>query len=101
MTDEFVTWAEQVAEPNPHLGSWDNLLRETGQRKWLIMGILMKIIKVKVFDVDLFGASKEQAELLHGLSRAFVGREGNTHQVPIVVRYLAVTDCKKGLDVKP
>lgn len=78
VNDEFVTWAEQVAEPDPHLevGGWDELLRETDQRKWLVMGILMKILKVKIFDIDLFGASKEQAELLHGLSRAFVGREG-------------------------
>jgi hypothetical protein len=78
MTDEFITWAEQVAESDPNLGtgSWDDLLRDTVQRKWLVMGILMKIVRVKIFDVDLFGAGKEQAELLHGLSRAFVGREG-------------------------
>jgi hypothetical protein len=78
MTGEFITWAEQVAESDPNLGtgSWDDLLRDTMQRKWLVMGILMKIVRVKIFEVDLFGAGKEQAELLHGLSRAFVGREG-------------------------
>jgi hypothetical protein len=76
MTDDFVTWAEQVAEPDPNLGTWDDLLRETGQRKWLVMGVLMKIVVVKVFGADLFGASKEQAELLYGISRALVGREG-------------------------
>lgn len=78
MTDEFVTWAEQVAEPdlNRGTGTWDDLLRETRQRKWLVMGVLMRILTVKIFEVDLFGASKEQAELLHGISRALVGREG-------------------------
>jgi hypothetical protein len=78
MTDEFVTWAEQVAEPDPNTGTgtWDDLLRETRQRKWLVMGVLMRILTVKVFEVDLFGASKEQGELLHGISRALVGREG-------------------------
>jgi hypothetical protein len=78
MTDEFVTWAEQVAEPdlNTGTGTWDDLLRETRQRKWLVMGVLMRILTVKVFEVDLFGVSKEQGELLHGISRALVGREG-------------------------
>ena len=78
MTDEFVTWAEQAAEPdlNTGTGTWDDLLRETRQRKWLVMGVLMRILTVKVFEVDLFGASKEQGELLHGISRALVGREG-------------------------
>jgi hypothetical protein len=76
MTPEFVAWAEQVAEPDPNLGTWDDLLRDTQQRKWFVMAILMNILRVKVFDVDLFGANKEQAELLHGISRALVGREG-------------------------
>jgi hypothetical protein len=76
MTPEFVAWAEQVAEPDPNLGTWDDLLRDTKQRKWFVMGILMKILRVKVFEVDLFGANREQAELLHGISRAFVGHEG-------------------------
>lgn len=76
MTPEFVAWVEQVAEPDPNLGTWDDLLRDTQQRKWLVMAILMKILKVKVFDADLFAANQEQAELLHGISRAFVGREG-------------------------
>ncbi|KAE9368827.1 hypothetical protein N431DRAFT_347167 [Stipitochalara longipes BDJ] len=77
MTDEFITWAEQVAEPDANnTESWDELLRDTPQRKWLVMGVLMKIIKVKVFDVDMFGASKEQGELMHGISRALIGREG-------------------------
>lgn len=76
MTPEFVAWAEQVAEPDPNMGTWDDLLRESVQRKWLVMAILMKILRVKVFDADLFGANQEQGELLHGLSRALVGREG-------------------------
>jgi hypothetical protein len=77
MTDEFITWAEQVAEPDAnHVDYWDEILRNTVQRKWLVMAILMKIIKVKIFDADMFGTGKEQAELLHGISRALLGREG-------------------------
>ena len=79
MSDEFITWAEQVAEPDAYnIESWDELLRDTLQRKWLVMGILMKIIKVKIFDADMFGANKEQRELMHGISRALLGREGKT-----------------------
>jgi hypothetical protein len=76
MAPEFVVWAEQVAEPDPNLGTWDDLLRHTEQRKWFVMAIVMKILKIKVFDADLFGASQEQAELLHVLSKALIGREG-------------------------
>ena len=76
MTPEFLAWAEQVAEPDPTDGSWDRILRDASQRKWFIMAILAKVLKVKVFDTNLFGANQQEAELLHGLDRAFLAREG-------------------------
>ncbi|KAH7319496.1 hypothetical protein BKA65DRAFT_569898 [Rhexocercosporidium sp. MPI-PUGE-AT-0058] len=76
MTPEFVKWAEQVAEPNPRFGSWDELLRDRVMRKWFVMAVVVKIFKVKVFDVYLFGATREQVQLIHQVDRAFLGREG-------------------------
>lgn len=76
MTPEFIKWAEQVAEPNPRMGSWDELLRDKQLRKWFLIGIFMKILKVKVFDEYLFGGSKEQKLLMHQTDRALLGREG-------------------------
>lgn len=77
MMPEFIAWAEQVSQPDPaDGGTWDDLLRDTDLRKWLIMGILMKILRVKIFDVDLWGSNKEQGELMHGIDRALFTREG-------------------------
>ncbi|KAH6702961.1 hypothetical protein BKA61DRAFT_418565, partial [Leptodontidium sp. MPI-SDFR-AT-0119] len=76
MTPEFVKWAEQVAEPDPRFGSWDELLRDKSLRKWFVMAVLMKVFKVKVFDLYLFGATREQTQLMHQVDRAFLGREG-------------------------
>ncbi|KAI9047837.1 hypothetical protein LZ554_008545 [Drepanopeziza brunnea f. sp. 'monogermtubi'] len=80
MTPEFVRWAEEVADPNWEargpMAGWDELLKDSTQRKWLLVGVLMKIFKVKVFDEYLFGASKEQKEACFALDRAFLGREG-------------------------
>ncbi len=78
MTPEFIRWAEQVADPNfEHDGrGWDELLKDGVLRKWFIIGILTKILKVKVFDEYLFGASREQKELAFALDKAFLSREG-------------------------
>jgi hypothetical protein len=76
MTPEFVNWVEMVAEPDPGLGGWDTLLRNTKQRQWLIVAILMRIIQVKVLNADLWGADKEEKNLLFANERAFIRREG-------------------------
>ncbi|KAJ5037559.1 uncharacterized protein L3040_007731 [Drepanopeziza brunnea f. sp. 'multigermtubi'] len=80
MTPEFVRWAEEVADPDWEargpMAGWDELLKDSTQRKWLLVGVLTKIFKVKVFDEYLFGASKEQKEACFALDRAFLGREG-------------------------
>ncbi|KAF8852203.1 hypothetical protein BDZ45DRAFT_116349 [Acephala macrosclerotiorum] len=77
---EFIAWAEQIAEPDPSMGGWDNILRNTEQRQWFIMGILMRIIQRKIFDEDLFGSNQQQRELMHGLDRALFAREGFSRQ---------------------
>ncbi|KAE8450620.1 hypothetical protein EG329_005964 [Mollisiaceae sp. DMI_Dod_QoI] len=80
VSPEFISWAEQVAEPDPAVGGWDMILRNTEQRQWFIMGILTKIIQKKVFDEELFGANEQQYDLMHGLDRALFQREGFSRQ---------------------
>ncbi|KAG4427531.1 hypothetical protein IFR05_016987, partial [Cadophora sp. M221] len=75
-TPEFVKWAEQGAEPDPRFGSWDEMLRDRELRKWFVMAVVMKVFKVKVFDLYLFGATAEETQLMHQVDRAFLGREG-------------------------
>ncbi|TVY29964.1 hypothetical protein LHYA1_G001328 [Lachnellula hyalina] len=75
---EFIFWAEQVAEDDPQVGSWDELLRNSSERKWFLVAILVKIIKVKIFDADLWGANQQQKELLLALERSMFQRDGYT-----------------------
>ena len=76
MTPEFIKWAEMVAEPEPRMGCWDELLRDSGMRKWFVMAIVVRVLRVKVFGVEIFGGTGEQRELMHQVDRAFLGREG-------------------------
>jgi hypothetical protein len=70
-SSEFIAWAEQVAE-----GEWDGILRDGVQRKWFVMGILVRVLKVKVFDEGLFGGNEREGEFLRGLEKALFTREG-------------------------
>jgi hypothetical protein len=73
---EFIAWAEQVAEPDPATGGWDGIMREGEQRKWFVMGILVRVLRVKVFDEELFGGNEREAGLLMRLEKALFTREG-------------------------
>ncbi|TVY88802.1 hypothetical protein LAWI1_G004798, partial [Lachnellula willkommii] len=75
---EFVFWAEQVAEDDPRVGSWDELLRDSSERKWFLVAVLVKILKVKIFDADLWGANQQQKELLLAIERSMFQRDGYT-----------------------
>ncbi|TVY34420.1 hypothetical protein LOCC1_G007075 [Lachnellula occidentalis] len=75
---EFIFWAEQVAEDDAQVGSWDELLRNSEERKWFLVAILVKIIKVKIFDADLWGANQQQKELLLAIERSMFQRDGYT-----------------------
>lgn len=77
MSEEFISYVEDVAEADPLDGGWDTLLRNTKQREWLIAGIIMRILEIQVFGKDLWGATETELDLLYGLDRAFLEREGN------------------------
>ncbi len=76
-TPEFIYWCEQVAEPDPKTG-WDSLLRDGKERKWLVMGVIVRILRTKIFDEELFGTDEREAELMHGVEKTFFLSEGKT-----------------------
>jgi len=41
------------------------------------MGILMHILKGKIFDADMWGATKEEKDLLFAIERALFTHEGS------------------------
>jgi hypothetical protein len=79
MSPEFLRWVEDVATADPMVGSWDPLLQNTAQRTWLIVGIITRILEIQVFGADLWGAEPQEKELLLGMERGLLNREGDGH----------------------
>jgi hypothetical protein len=73
---EFIFWADQVAEDDPQVGNWDELLRDSSERKWFLVAVIVRIIKVKIFDADLWGANQQQKDLLLAIERSMFQRDG-------------------------
>ncbi|KAJ8066024.1 hypothetical protein OCU04_005118 [Sclerotinia nivalis] len=80
MPDEFYRYVELIAEPDPAVGGWDEMLTNTETRTFLIVGIIVKILEVKVFAPNLWGNTKEGEDLLHNLDRALLDSEGYSRQ---------------------
>ncbi|KAK6612527.1 hypothetical protein H4I96_01740 [Botrytis cinerea] len=67
MPEEFYRYVELVAEPDTY-------------KKYLIVGIIVKILEARVFASVLWGNTKEGEEFLHGLDRALLDSEGYSRQ---------------------
>ncbi|KAF7911181.1 uncharacterized protein EAF01_002689 [Botrytis porri] len=80
MPEEFYRYVELVAEPDTVVGGWDEILLDTNTRKYLIVGIIVKILEARVFSAVLWGNTKEGEEFLHGLDRALLDSEGYSRQ---------------------
>ncbi|KAF7960753.1 hypothetical protein EAE96_000426 [Botrytis aclada] len=80
MPEEFYRYVELVAEPDAVVGGWDEMLLDTSTRKYLIVGIIVKILEARVFSSVLWGNTKEGEEFLHGLDRALLDSEGYSRQ---------------------
>ncbi|TGO65491.1 hypothetical protein BCON_0002g00750 [Botryotinia convoluta] len=80
MPEEFYRYVELVAEPDTVVGGWDEMLLNTSTRKYLIVGIIVKILEARVFSSVLWGNTKEGEEFLHGLDRALLDSEGYSRQ---------------------
>lgn len=86
-TPEFLNYTLEVAEQDPEQGGWDMLLRDTKQRKWLLQRILMRILEVKVFATNLWGATKEEKELMFGIEKALFTQEGTS--LPVLLHFIS------------
>jgi hypothetical protein len=76
MSSEFVRYSTMVAEPDGSLGDWNRILLERNERRYLIVGILARIIEAKIFGELLFGASTGQKKQLEDLERSSIEVEG-------------------------
>lgn len=85
MPDEFYRYVELVAEPDPAVGGWDEMLEDTETRKFLIVGIIVRILEVKVFAPNLWGNTREGEELLHNLDRALLDSEGMKDSLYVIL----------------
>ncbi|KAI9744442.1 MAG: hypothetical protein M1818_001971 [Claussenomyces sp. TS43310] len=73
---EFMNYAELVAEPDWHSGGWTRLMCDVSQRKFLIIGILARILESKVFSELLFGADEYQTAMLETMEKTLVLQDG-------------------------
>lgn len=76
LSKEFLHYGGLVAEPDVHSGGWNRLLYDPRQRKWLVMGIIARVLDGKIFSELLFGASEQQTEMLKAMETTMVFDEG-------------------------
>jgi len=76
MSSEFLRYSAMVAEPDDSLRDWNRMLLERNERRYLLVGVLARILEVKVFGELLFGGSKGQKKQLEDLERSSIEVEG-------------------------
>jgi hypothetical protein len=72
MPREFLKYTEMIAEADENSGGWNKILSERDQRRHLLVGILVRILEVKIFGELLFGASEAQKTVLQDLEVSFI-----------------------------
>ncbi|CAG8955720.1 hypothetical protein HYFRA_00010986 [Hymenoscyphus fraxineus] len=73
---EFTTFADLVAEEDQVVGGWEEMVGKGSSRKFLVVGVIVKMLKVRVFDEGIYGGSVQEGEMMHGVERALIDREG-------------------------
>lgn len=66
-TPLFRSMVELVEDVDPDAFGWDFLLFDSKKRLRMIVGIISRVLKDKVFDSLLFGCTKAQHQMLEGL----------------------------------
>ena len=69
-------YISMVAEPDPTDGDWEALIMDRAQRKYLIMGVLARVLEAHVWAQLLFGADKDQIVFLGEIEKMFADSEG-------------------------
>ena len=72
----FYKYVEALANPDPHAGDWDRLLRDGEERGFLLQAMILKILDTHVLSSLLFGADPEHMKHLKSSDVSFAHAEG-------------------------
>ncbi|KAK3336766.1 hypothetical protein B0T19DRAFT_396477 [Cercophora scortea] len=73
---QFIYYAGLVARQDNMAGGWDCLITSKLHRKYLVMGVIAKVLETSVFDKLLFGASEAQLDVLSAEDEATLDVDG-------------------------
>lgn len=73
---EFKQYTEAVARQDNNVGGWDDLLFSQARRKYLVAGIIGRVLYDNVWESLLFGATEAQKKMLEGQDKLTVGLDG-------------------------
>ncbi|KAK1782690.1 hypothetical protein QBC45DRAFT_191594 [Copromyces sp. CBS 386.78] len=77
VSDQFVHYASLVArQDNNHPAGWDVLLAKGRYRKFLVVGVLVRLLQEQVFDELLFGADRETKRMLEAQDECYIEMDG-------------------------
>lgn len=77
VSDHFVHYASLVArQDNNHPAGWDVLLAKGRYRKFLMVGVLVRLLQEQVFDELLFGADKGTKRMLDAQDECYIELDG-------------------------
>lgn len=73
---ELRWYAQRVAKQDCHAGGWDALLMREKHRRYLVTGVIGKVLEICVFEELLFGAAEDQREMLEAQDLATLNLDG-------------------------
>lgn len=77
VSDQFVHYASLVArQDNNHPAGWDVLLAKGRYRKFLVVGVLVRLLQEQVWDELLFGADGETKKMLEAMDECYIHFDG-------------------------
>jgi hypothetical protein len=93
-SSQFRWYVARIAKQDIHAGGWDALLAKGLHRKYLVTGIIGKLLETCVFDELLFGADAEQRRMLEAQDRCTLDMEGE--YLPLVL-FLGLENTSRNL----
>ncbi|KAK0630039.1 hypothetical protein B0T17DRAFT_615746 [Bombardia bombarda] len=72
---EFMFYASLVARQDRFAGGWDGMLTKMLNRKYLVMGIIGRVLTTSVFEELLFGANQMQMQMLEAQDHVTIQHE--------------------------
>jgi len=76
----FLHYASLVAKQDNNAGGWDILLESKLHRKYLVTGMVNRVLQTKVFDELLFGATDKTKAILDAQDLGIIDNEGDCSQ---------------------